>query len=77
MKFTIQETITSNEIDTDTFNGYIDQIEDFIKDNTELVDEIKKAYPEEDLELKINEMAEDALSKVKIYVDFDVEVEVK
>ena len=88
MTFTYDDRIGMNNFSFDYKESMLGVIVDRIKDNEELMAEIR-AFCEEELkeytggkltlqdliDLKIDDVAQKALDKVSIYIDADIEVE--
>ena len=87
MEFTLNEKLNSGDLSTDFYDGLVSQVRSLIEDNEELMAEIKEFCEEENkdnvegklslqdyINLKIDEMADEAVSRLRIYCEFDVEV---
>lgn len=87
MIFSLDDKLRTSDLSSDYLDSLIKSVITRIKDDEGMMAEIKEFCEEENkdnvegkltlqdyINMKIDEMAEDAVSRTRFYVDFDVEV---
>ena len=89
MTITFEEKLRYRDLSSDRIDELVESVKNYIKGNEDIMKEIKEFCEEENkdsvegklsmkdyIDLKIDEMANDAVDKIRIYCSFDLEVSI-
>lgn len=88
MRFSYDDKIRAGDLDNSYRDSLVKYTIDRIRDEKELMEEIREFIIDENpeatesqieswIDLKIDEIAEEAIDRIRVYVEFDVEVILK